>query len=423
MADLDQTKYSTINWRRSLLIDSYIDEELIRRVTPKILELRQESSEPITIGINSPGGSLLSLDILLGLLTGLNQNREKGRIITVATHRAYSAAANFLAFGDYAVALRHAEILFHDVRVGGMEDVTSEKARIAAKSLQDVNDRFALRLAHKIIGRLIWVYIDVQSDFKKIQDTFQKTYDLFSSIVAAYIPNVGGYKSVDLARFATLLWARLSIQNDTLISNVMNRLKRWIELTNIAKTTPTYRQKGSRIVGLLDGARHLFKRFNGRSENFKSSEEGLKLLISLIVAEISMTNTARVNFPLVLDQAAREYNILDSMNDPSHVQNATNLMLEHPHIFFEGQHAMALAEMPDSEKTEIHARAAPYATLLWHFCVLLCRELFEGEHTLKPQEAQLLGLVDEVSGGGPIQSMRDYQIQKAIKDAKTPQAD
>jgi hypothetical protein len=42
--------------------------------------------------------------------------------------------------------------------------------------------------------------------------------------------------------------------------------------------------------------------------------------------------------------------------------------------------------------------------------VLLCRELFEGEHILKPKDAQLLGLVDEVAGGGPVQSKRDFRI-------------
>lgn len=415
-------KSVTIDWRRSLLIDSSIDDELIRRITPQILALRQESNEPITIGIDSPGGSLASLDVLLGLLTGPNQDGEKGEIITVATHRAYSAAANFLAFGTYAVALHHAQVLYHDVRFGGMEDVTSEKARVAAKSLQDANDMFALRLAHRVIQRLIWIYIDLRSNFEEIQTGFPGTYKKFSAIVSAYAPIVDGYKSVDLASFATSIWAMLSSQNDILIWNVMERLERWINLTNVVKTAPTYRQKGSRIAGLLDGSRQLYKRFAGRPEQFQSSEEGLKLFISLIVAGISRKKTGRVNFPLVLDQATREFSILNSMNDPKHVRYATDLMLENPHIFFESKHAKDIDQLPEAEKTEIQTKAAPYATLLWHFCVLLCRELFEGEHVLKPQDAQLLGLVDEVSGGGPIQSRRDFRIEQAKKAAKAPQA-
>jgi len=420
---LDNIKSVTIDWSRSLLIDSPIDDELIRRVTPQILALRQESNEPITVGIDCTGGSLTSLDVLLGLLTGPSQEGDSGEIITVATNRAYSAAANFLAFGTYAVALRHSQILYHDVRFGGMEDVTPEKARLAAKSLQDMNDMFALRLARKVIQRLIWIYIDLRSDFESIQRTYPEPYKFHSSIVASYAPNVNAYESIDLASFATALWAKLSTQNDTLIRSVMDRLKQWISLTNITKTAPTYRQKGSRIAGLLDGPRHLYKLFAGRPEQFQSSEECLKLLISLIVAEVSNIKTERVNFPLVLDQATREYSILDSMNDPKHVRNATDLMLTNPHIFFEGKEASDIDKMSEEEKNEIHAKAAPYATLFWLFCVLLCRELFEGEHVLKPQDAQLLGLVDEVSGGGPIQSRRDFRVAQVQKAAEAPQVD
>ena len=282
---------------------------------------------------------------------------------------------------------------------------------------------FALRLAHRVIQRLIWIYIDLQTSFKKIQTDFPGPYNKFSTIVSAYAPIVEGYESVDLASFATSIWAMLSSQNDILIWNVMERLERWINLTNIVKTAPTYRQKGSRIAGLLDGSRHLYKRFAGRPEKFQSSEEELKLLISLIVSEISRKKPERVNFPLVLDRATREFSILDSMNDPKHVRYATDLMLENTHIFFKGKNVKDIEKMPEAEKAEMHTKAAPYATLLWHFCVLLCRELFEGEHVLKPQDAQLLGLVDELSGGGPIQSRRDFRVAQAKETAEAPRVD
>jgi ATP-dependent protease ClpP protease subunit len=414
---LDNIKSITIDWRRSLLIDSPIDDPLIKRVTPQILALRQESNEPITIGIDSPGGSLSSLDVLLGLLTGPNQEGSVGEIITVATNRAFSAAANLLAFGTYAVALRHSQVLYHDVRYGDMEDVTSEKARLAAKSLQEMNDAFALRLARKVIQRLIWIYIDMQPNFKKIQETFPEPHKAYSTIVAAYAPKVEGYESVDLASFATSLWVRLSSQNDKLIRRVMEQLAGWIALTNVTKTAPTYRKKGSRTPGLLDGAHHLYKLFAGSREHFQISEEGLKLLISVILGEISSIKNERVNFPPVLDRAVREFGIMNSMNDPKHVRDATDLMLEHSYIFLGGRETGEIQALPEDEKAKMYAKAAPCATLLWHFCVLLCRELFEGEHVLIPQDAQLLGLVDEVSGGGPIQSRRDFRIAEAKKKA------
>ncbi len=407
----------TIDWQRSLIIDTSIDDDLVRRLTPRILALRQESTAPITIGIDSPGGSLASLDVLLGLLTGPNQDGHTGEIITVATNRAYSAAANFLAFGNYSIALCHAQVLYHDVRFGGMVDVTPEKARDAAKSLQDANDAFALRLAHRVIKRLIWIYIDLKTGFEEMRTTYPDIHKEYTSLVAAYAPKVEGYECIDLASFATSLWAKLSIRNDTLIRNVMDRLARWINLTKIAKIAPTYRAKGSRIAGLLDGSRHLHKLFSGKPEHFQSSEESLKFLLSLIVADISSTKAEMPHFPSVLDRSVREFGILDSMNDPKHIRYATDLMLKHSHVFFGGDLAGELDAKPEAERVEILAKAAPHARLLWHFCVLLCRELFEGEHILKPSDAQILGLVDEVSGGGPIQSRRDFRVARAKESA------
>lgn len=419
---MNEVELVTVDWNRSLLIDTSIDDDLVRRLTPQILALRQESTAPITIGIDSPGGSLASLDVLLGLLTGPDQDGHRGEIITVVTHRAYSAAANFLAFGDYSVALSHAQVLCHDVRFGGMEDITPEKARDAAKSLQDANDAFALRLAHRVIKRLIWIYIDLKNDFEKMQSKYPDIHKSYTSLLASYAPKVEGCKNVDLVSFAISLWEKLSPRNDMLIRKVMDRLARWIHLTDIAKKAPAYRLKGSKIAGLLDGSKHLYdKRFSGKTEHFQSSEESLKLLLSLIIANISSAKTENVNFPSVLDQAVSEFGFLDSMNDPKHIRFASDLMFQHSHIFFNGELAVELDGKTEVEKFELFTMAAPHARLLWHFCVLLCRELFEGEHILGPSDAQLLGLVDEVSGGGPIQCRRDFRIEQAKKvDALKP---
>jgi ATP-dependent protease ClpP protease subunit len=408
----------TINWNRSILISGPIDDELVRSLTPKIFTLRQESSDPITIGIDSPGGSLSSLDVLLGLLTGPDQDGRHGKIITVATHRAYSAAANFLAFGDYSVALRHSQVLYHDVRFGGMLDVTPEKARDAAKSLQDTNYAFSLRLAHHVISRLIWIYIDLRPHFRKNQSNYPDIHKCYASLVEAYAPKIDGFESVDLASFATALWANLSTANDKLIHNVMERLARWIHLTKLVKSFPTYRKKGSKVIGLLDGARDLHKIFSEKAGHFESSEEQLKLLLSLIIADISNTETNSVKFSSMLDRSIREFSIMESMNDPEHISNASELMLRHSHIFFIDALDRDFDSIPEEEKADLFNKAAPHARLLWHFCVLLCRELFEGEHILKPTDAQLLGLVDEVAGGGPIQSKRDFRVERAKAKAK-----
>ncbi len=412
---MDDLKLLTINWGRSIIVDTTIDDALVRALTPQILSLRQSSNEPITIGLDSPGGSLAALDVLISLLTGPDQSGSKSQLITVVTHRAYSAAANFLAFGDYAVAMCHSQVLFHDIRFGGMDDITPEKARDAAKSLQDANDAFALRLANRVIKRLVWIYIDLRSQFDNVRNKYPVTFKKFVKIVGDYVNPTDDFETLDLASFATVLWAKLSRQNDSLIKNVMQRLNRWIQLTKIVISVPTYRPRGSRTAGLLDGSRHLHKLFDGEPRHFESSEEHLKLLLSLIVSDLASTKkTDSVDFPVVLERATREYAILNSMNDPKHIRSASNLLSEHGTIFFKG----GLDGKTEEQQSELVTKAAPYATLLWHFCVLLCRELFEGEHVLKPADAQLLGLIDEVCGGGPVESLREYVISSSLKKEK-----
>ena len=400
----------TVNWSRSIQVNAPIDDNLVKRLTPEILELRQKSNEPITVGIDSPGGSLASLDVLLGLLAGPNQDNQKCRIITVATNRAYSAAANLLAFGDYSIALKHSQILFHDVRFGSIEDVTPEKAQAAAKTLQDTNEVYALRLADRVIARLVWGYIDFLP-FEKVKNDHADIYKGYSSSISSLTPEIDCFESVDLASYATELWARLSRGNDDLIPQIMSRLSRWIKFKELTRRVPSFRQKGSRTPGMLDGPRHLNKLLGGDADHFKSKEEELKLFLSLAVSDISSSKTDQVNFLSTLEKCICEYKLFQSMNDASHIDRAMRLMVDHQSVFFGSE----FASISDNEKAKEIRKSFPYAALLWQFCVLLCVQLFEGEHILGPGDAQLLGLVDEVAGGGPIQSR--YEFAKTRKSS------
>jgi len=424
--DKTEKQAQTANWRRSIFVTDSIDEAYVRQLAPTILDLRQQSDEPITVGIDSPGGSLASLDTLLGLLTGPTQGQAKGRIVTVATNRAFSAAASFLAFGDYSVALRHSRILYHDVRYGGMEDITPEKARLAAKSLQDANDAFALRLANQIIRRLVWIYLDLKSRFSVVQNEYPKTFKKFSATIDLFSPPIQGQHAVDIASFATCLFAQLSRENDGLIRNVMDRLDRWVRITNLAKNVPSYRQKRSRRPGLLDGARHLHGSLGGESKAFSASDEDLKLLLTLLVAKRADKRGSEATFFQTIDESIRDFGLIKSMNDRRHTRPYTTLLLQHDTVFFGRPIRKELEGKNDEEQMAILAKAAPQAQLFWLFCVSLCRELFEGEHDLTPNDAQLLGLVNEVAGGGPIESQREFALRLEREDSgkdQPPSAD
>ena len=406
-------KSFTINWNRSIIIDTEINDDLVKRITAKILLLRQENNDPITIGINSLGGSLDSLSTILSLLTESGQSGFTGKIITVVIQRAYSAAAILLSFGNYAVALKNTDILFHDVRYGALGNVTPESARNAAKRLKYKNDEYSLDLAQKVISRLVWVYIDAYKKFDDVKKMYQKKFDDYNDIVSSYIGQSTGFQSVDLAAFATFLWVKLSRRNDTLIDNVMTRLSLWISMEDITNRMPTYREKGSRKPGILDGLKQLHKQFKGNSNEFRKNEKNIKLFLSQLIGNMSLEKGEMKSFESLLEDSSREYSIHQSMNDKKHIEFASSVMRCHEAIFFNDD----LKEKSKEEKQELIKLATPYATILWLFCVQLCRELFEGEHILSPSDAQLLGLVDEVTGGGPCESKREYQIRQKPKEA------
>lgn len=409
----NQIKEVSINWERSIFIDTVFDDELLKKLTPLILKLRQESSDPITVAIDSPGGSLATLDSLLGLLTGPSQDGKNGSVVTVVTNRAYSAAANLLSLGDYSVALTHSEILFHDVRYSGIQDVTPSKARAVASSLQVTNDEFALKLANRLINRLIWVFIDQKSNFESFGKKYPSVLKRYKNYLGDWSSPIEGRNFFDVAGFATCLYAQLSARNESLINSVMTRLGKWVILKGFAERFPTYRQKGARKPGLLDGARELHKTLGGDAERLHSSEKDLKLIFALLVSELLEHSSNPREFNISLEEATRNFALIQSMDDRQHNRSATRLMLRHQYLFF-GKEIDNLNE--DERKDEIK-KAAPYAQLFWLFCVSLCRELFEGEHILKPEEGQLLGLIDEVAGGGPIESRREYRVKKAQSEA------
>lgn len=406
----------SVNWDRAIFITDVIDDDLVQRLTPSILKLRQDEKGPITVGIDSPGGSLSSLDTLLGLLQGPSQLGARAKIVTVSTNRAYSAAANLLAFGDYAVALEHSQILFHDVRYGGMVDVTPAKARDAAKSLQEANDTFALKLANKIIPKLLWVYLGLSTDFEKINTKYPNKFSDYQKILDTFSPRTSGQHYVDVASFATSLWVKTSPQNDGLIEKVMNRLKRWIVLTNLTKSVPTFRQKGSRKAGMLDGASSVYRAFNKSDDDFNNFSDALKTLLTLLIAESAYSKPTNDSFSATLEQATRDFNLIQSMEDKKHQRSALRLMYEFPTIFFGNNSNDEIKNKNDEEKERMIASAAPSAQLFWLFCISLCSELFEGEHILSASDAQLLGLVDEVAGGGPIISRREFNETNKKKE-------
>ncbi|MGC2960158.1 ATP-dependent Clp protease proteolytic subunit [Paraburkholderia graminis] len=417
-----QVQAQTINWDRCIHIDDVIDDQYIDRLIPKILELRHSSNEPITVAINSPGGSLTALDVLLGLLTGPDQDGQVGKIVTVSVRNAHSAAANLLAFGTYAVALPHSEVLFHDVRYSGMEDVTPASARMAAARLQNANEEFSLRLAGRVFRRLAWNYIDLKPKFSAFQTRFPATYETYRLAIDSCQASQDGSERADIAGFATALFGEVSAASESLIHATVERLMRWGLTTRIAKALPKYRIKGSRKPGLLDGTKNLFDELMKAGDSsvgkelWDKAEPDLHLFSLLLVENISKSETTKdFSFSKTLEAVNDDFKLIESINDPSHRRVITRNMLRYDHIFFSSEEQKMVNGTNEDERKSAFEAARPNAELFWFFCVLLCRELFNGEHRLSPEDAQVLGIVDEVAGGGRIQSRREYRKQNGLQ--------
>jgi ATP-dependent protease ClpP protease subunit len=69
-------KYA-LNWDRSIHINEKLDDALVKHLTPEILRLKQRSSAPITVAIDSFGGSIASLESLIGLLKAPDQDGNR----------------------------------------------------------------------------------------------------------------------------------------------------------------------------------------------------------------------------------------------------------------------------------------------------------------------------------------------------------
>ncbi len=414
----------SINWNRSVQVSGRISDELVNRLIPEILRLRQSSNEPITIAINSYGGSIDAIDPILNLIQDPDQSGRRSSTITVVTNEAYSAAASLLAFGGYAVALPSSTILFHDVRFGEMEDVTPDKAKSAALRLQTMNERFALRLAGVVFRRLMWQYIDVQSELHtvytdSVYENFKKTVDLCS-------PPKSDKVDVDVAGFATWIHRHLFSENAELVRRVFTHLDSWGQTMRVAKLVPMYRNEEGR-AGLLDGALEFFNTLKPPAADdprfgVVGRDEELRLfLVRLIAQLLRHDRTTRQQ----LEAALADYTLLQSINDPSHMDQVSKLILRHQSAFFNVD-AKAILEGDDSgAKAELMDAARPFVNLLWLFCVLLCRELLTGDHVLVPREALVLGVVDEVPGDEIFESRRQFRIaqekrarERELKDRK-----
>ena len=120
------------NFARSLFLTGKITQETAHALSPRIKELRAASGDPITLYIDSTGGSSAVAEGIRFLIKAPDQDGRRCRIITVVIGTAASAAADLLALGDYAIAEPQADILYHGSRQAFEQLLTFEGATSVA---------------------------------------------------------------------------------------------------------------------------------------------------------------------------------------------------------------------------------------------------------------------------------------------------
>lgn len=357
------------NPNRAIFVTGEIDEKLVHRLTPELCRLRGHSPEPITAYIDSRGGSTLAADHLFALCKTPTQDGAVCRLITVASTRAASAAADLLALGDYAIAYPHSIVHFHGTRLSA-DEITTESAQNLATSLREANEEFALRLARRVFGRVAFHYTLLQSEFPKLRKL--AIDDKWDSPMDS-----------DLECFACAIHGRLS-------RGMRSPRKLPQEAYNLHETLTKMSDYVLEKLGKTDPA-----------EPFVATEA--EILRHLLDYELA--NRDKSEWSLVdggIDVLADDFrNLADFIF--GHHKKALQEHIESFGVLFLNpeQTARLQKERASGKKgsTEwLDGVVRPIIEPLWYFVIALCRLLQQGENPLTATDAYWLGLVDEVVG-------------------------
>jgi len=349
---------------RAIYLHGDIEPELVSRLTPQILSLQNQSRLPITVYIDSPGGNVESTRDLLELLRVSNQNYEEPcEIITVATVHAYSAAADILTSGSYAIAYPNTKILHHGSRIFERE-WTYEKTAERAKDLRKSQDNYAATILrksyHRLFNRFYELYISSEQ-FECLRHTHNLNGDM---------------ASVNAEWYLGMIWEKLSGGARDVVVGAKNLLDKYRTLQDIAAKPSRYRIsakiEAERIKAMIDYAVAKHKRdkfwcfLNGGLEELTDDFYLLNYFMSVST-----------------DESWKEY-----LNNA--VEAAMTAEVEQGNQF---------AQIPYEKKRKM-CELLLNSTIkaIWPLFASISRVLQQGENWLTAADAYWLGLIDEVWG-------------------------
>jgi ATP-dependent protease ClpP protease subunit len=355
---------------RGIFLTGVIDQDALERHSPRIMELLHSSSLPVTLYIESPGGSPHAAERLHQLLCLPPQDGgERHRVITVGLTTCASAACDLLMAGDYAAVHTQTLLLCHGVRRSGDgAAVTRETAADLAQSLSISNERFAMQTANNAIGRFIFRYVLARPLFPSIRENRQ-------------IPTLSD-ESCFLAELVTHVSSEVgNLLNDAMIMHLDT------EITDL---------------DVLRTLREL--------ETPERTAEIESVLLKCIVDKLVSDHKDDANWTFReagLSELQQQFEILLRSREPQHTEQIDRLVARWGEYLLDGDDTAALATVNHNHRIGwLREKVGDTIRALWFIFVSICRRLQQNENYLTAEEAFWIGLVDEVIGRTDLPSPR-----------------
>ena len=176
-----QDPYAKLFEDRIIFLGVQVDDASADDVMAQLLVLEsQDPDSPITMYINSPGGSFTALTAIYDTMQYI-----KPQIQTVCLGQAASAAAVLLAAGSAGrrLALPNARVLIHEPAMEGMQGQASDIA-IVADELERMNDWLCTTLALHTGKSADEIKNDIQRD-KILTAEAAKEYGLVDQVLSS----------------------------------------------------------------------------------------------------------------------------------------------------------------------------------------------------------------------------------------------
>jgi ATP-dependent protease ClpP protease subunit len=388
------------NPERCIYLSGEINQEKLDRLTPEVLRLSSTSHSPITLYIDSPGGSTYSANILYRLLKARNQDGESSKLITVCTGVASSAAADLLSSGDYALAYPHARVLYYGTRQVYDRAITTETAADMAEYLKQTNEGFALTLANRSIDRFIFRFVQLRDEFSEVRSAVNS-----------------GWQDMECLTF--VLSTKLSSAVSKIPERALKKHARNKELTEFVFSGPIFPEppspalqeetNGSTVAALAASTET--KTESSGSEPQPPVQERVekeervadieaRILTAILKFELEKNQDESWSFADAgILQIQEDFVLLRDYNSPRHTDQLRLLAARWGAFFLDDTESAELDKVKPEERPDwLLDRTKNQLHPLWYYFVSICRALQEGENYLSAQDAYWLGLIDEIIG-------------------------